>query len=94
MIEFIPFGKENRIQKRELMKLNNIQDEKVFNQELARLRKQYIIKSDAETGGYWRPDSKEELLELIKEWKSKVYDNSKRIMVAYKELEEMEGKQL
>lgn len=93
MIEFIPYGRENKIPKRELMKLVNIQDEKAFNQELAKIRKQYIILTDTSTGGYWRPDSKEELQEFIKKYQSRSYDTSKMIMIAYKELEEMEEKQ-
>ena len=53
-IELIPYGKENKISKKSLMKLANIQDEKIFNEEVAKLRKKYIILSDTTTGGYWR----------------------------------------
>ena len=92
MIEFIPYGEKNKIQKSELMKLAKIKNEKVFVQELTKLRKQYIIKTNTTEGGYWRPSSKEELQEFIKKCQSRSYDTSKRIMIAYKELEEMEDK--
>lgn len=89
-IELIPYGKENKISRKSLIKLANIQDEKVFNEELAKLRKKYIIMSDTTTGGYWRSNSKEELQEFIKKYQHRSYDNNRMIMLAYKELEEMD----
>ena len=89
-IELIPYGKENKISRRSLMKLANIQDEKIFNEEVAKLRKKYIILSDITTGGYWRSNSKKELQEFIKKYQHRSYDNNRMIMLAYKELEEME----
>ena len=89
-IELIPYGKENKINEKELMKLSGIQDKKVFNKEVAMLRKKYIIMLDKTTGDYWRSNSKEELQEFIKKYQYRNYDINKVIMLAYKELEEME----
>ena len=89
-IELIPYGKENKISRKKLMELANIQDEKVFNEEVAKLRKKYIILSDNTTGGYWRSNNKEELQDFIKKYQRRSYDTSRMIMLAYKELEEME----
>lgn len=88
-IELIPYGRENKISRKSLMKLANIQDEKVFNEEVAKLRKKYIIMSDITTGGYWRPNTKEEYQKFIKKYQNKSYDTSRMIMLAYKELESM-----
>ena len=65
------------------MELANIQDEKVFNEEVAKLRKKYIIMSDTTTGGYWRSNNKEELQEFIKKYQHRSYDNNRMIMLAY-----------
>lgn len=90
-IELIPYGKENKISRKSLMKLANIQDEKVFNEEVAKLRKKYIIMSDV-TGGYWRSNSKEELQEFIKKYQHRSYDTSRMIILAYKEIENIENR--
>lgn len=92
-IELIPYGKENKISKKSLMKLANIKDEKVFNEEVAKLRKKYIIMSDTTTGGYWRSNNKEELQEFIKKYQHRSYDTSRMIMLAYKEIENIKGKE-
>ena len=92
-IELIPYGKENKISKRSLMKLANIQDEKIFNEEVAKLRKKYIIMSDTTTGGYWRSNCKEELQEFIKKYQYRSCDTSRMIMLAYKEIEEIKRKE-
>ena len=91
-IELIPYGKENKISRKSLMKLANIQDEKAFNEEVAKLRKKHIIMSDTTTGGYWRSNSKEELQEFIKKYQHRNYDTSKMIMLAYKEIENIENR--
>lgn len=91
-IELIPYGKENKISRKSLMELANIQDERVFNEEVAKLRKKYIIMSDTTTGGYWRSDSKEELQEFIKKYQHRSYDTSRMIILAYKEIENIENR--
>ena len=93
-IELIPYGKENKISRKSLMKLANIQDEKVFNEEVAKLRKKYIIFSTyTEDVMYWRSNNKEELQEFIKKYQHKSYDTSRMIMLAYKEIENIKGKE-
>ena len=91
-IELIPYGKENKISRKSLMKLANIQDEKIFDEEIVKLKKRYIIFSikTIEDIMYWRSNNKEELQEFIKKYQHRSYDTSRMIMLAYKELEEME----
>ena len=48
--------------------------------------------SDTTTGGYWRSNSKEELQEFIKKYQHRNYDTSKMIMLAYKEIENIENR--
>lgn len=90
-IELIPYGKENKISRKSLMKLANIQDKKVFDERIIELKKKYIIFSilTAEDIMYWRSNNKEELQEFIKKYQRRSYDNNRMIMLAYKELEEM-----
>ena len=91
-IELIPYGKENKISKKSLMRLANIKDKKIFDEEIVKLKKRYIIFSIKTTEDimYWRSNSKEELQEFIKKYQHRSYDNNRMIMLAYKELEEME----
>ena len=91
-IELIPYGKENKISRKSLMKLANIQDKKIFDEEIVKLKKRYIIFSIKTTEDimYWRSNSKEELQEFIKKYQHRSYDNNRMIMLAYKKLEEME----
>lgn len=91
-IELIPYGKENKISRRSLMELANIQDKKILDEEIVKLKKRYIIFSIKTTEDimYWRSNSKEELQEFIKKYQHRSYDNNRMIMLAYKELEEME----
>ena len=91
MIELLPFGKENKISKRKLMIKANLSEED-FNKELAKIRETYIIMTDTTSGGYWRSNNKQELQDFIRKYQKRAYTNSKMIMLAYKELEEMEGK--
>lgn len=91
-IELIPYGKENKISRKSLMKLANIQDKEIFEKEIINIRKKNIIFSikDKEDIMYWRSNSKEELQEFIKKYQHRNYDTNRMIMLAYKELEEME----
>lgn len=92
-IELIPYGKENKISRKSLMELANIQDKKILDEEIVKLKKRYIIFSIKTTEDimYWRSNSKEELQEFIKKYQYRSYDNNRMIMLAYKELEEMEN---
>lgn len=91
-IELIPYGKENKISRKSLMELANIQDKKILDEEIVKLKKRYIIFSIKTTEDimYWRSNSKEELQEFIKKYQHRSYYNNRMIMLAYKELEEME----
>lgn len=85
-ISLIPYGKENKISKKSLMKKANI-TEKVFCIELAKLREQYIIMSDSISKSYWRPNSKEEYEDFIRKYQHRNYNTNRMIMLAYKEMQ-------
>ena len=91
-IELIPYGKENKISRKSLMKLANIQDKKIFDEEVAKLRKKYIIMSNTTQKDimFWRSNNRQELQDFIKKYQHRSYDNNRMIMLAYKELEEMD----
>lgn len=86
LIEVIPIGKEHKKTRQELMYKAKITDTTRFRKELAKLRKEYIIVFDE---GYYLPSSKEEYLEIIKKLNGQVYDATKTIELAYKEMEGM-----
>lgn len=88
-IELIPYGKENKVSRKSLIKQANI-EEKDFNVELAKLREQYIIMSDTISKSYWRPNSKEEYENFIRKYQHRNYDTNRMIMLAYKEMEDIE----
>ena len=87
LIEAIPIGKKYRQTREQLMYKTKITDVSQFREELAKLRDQYIIIFD---NGYYLPSSKEEYLEIIKKLNGQVYETTKTINLAYKEMEELE----
>ena len=92
-IELIPYGKENKIIDMELVKKAKLGNREELRNEINELRKQHIILSERNNSGsyyYWRSNSKEELQEFIKKYQHRSYDNNRMIILAYKELEEME----
>ena len=91
IIDLIPHGQSKRISKEELARKLKINIKDV-NAVISKLRKTYIILSDTKIGGYWRPDTKEELLEFIREHNSRHYAESGLIQMAWKEIDNLGGK--
>lgn len=91
IIDLIPYGQNKRISKEELARKLKINTKDV-NTVISKLRKTYIILSDTKIGGYWRPDTKEELLEFIREHNSRHYAESGLIQMAWKEIDNLGGK--
>ena len=60
IIDLIPYGQENRISKKQLMKITGYDEEKLKT-EITEIRKEHIILSDTQKGGYWRPKTIKEL---------------------------------
>lgn len=87
-IDLIPYGQKNRISKEKLARELKISVEKV-NLVISQLRKQYVILSDTKVGGYWRPDTKEELLEFIREHNSRQFAESGLIQMAWNEIDKL-----
>lgn len=89
-IDLIPYGQKNRISKEELARKLNLPIKEV-NTVVSELRRQYIILSDTKIGGYWRPDTKEELLEFIREHNSRHFAESGLIQMAWNEIDKLKG---
>ena len=88
LIDVIPIGKKHKQTREQLMyksKISNITD---FKQELAKLKRKYIILFD---DGYYLPSSKEEYLDFIKKMNKQILDIADKIEIAYKEMEEKEN---
>lgn len=89
-IDLIPYGQENRISKEELARKLKLPIKEV-NSVVSELRRQYIILSDTKIGGYWRPDTQEELLEFIREHNSRHFAESGLIQMAWNEIDKLKG---
>jgi len=89
MIKLIPFGKENRVSKEQLIRWTGM-EEKEFNVALRKLRESYIVLSDSKLGGYWRPSTEKEIQDFIKDCNKRIYENSRATLIAYKELKKEE----
>lgn len=87
-IDLIPYGQRNRISKEKLARELKISVDKV-NPIISQLRKQYVILSDTKVGGYWRPNTKEELLEFIREHNSRQFAESGLIQMAWNEIDKL-----
>lgn len=87
-IDLIPYGQKNRISKEKLARELKISIDKV-NPIISQLRKQYVILSDTKVGGYWRPNTKEELLEFIREHNSRQFAESGLIQMAWNEIDKL-----
>ena len=88
LINVIPIGKKYKQTRQQLMSQAKIIDTKVFQEELAKLKKHYIIAYD---NGYYLPSSKKEYLEIIQKQTEQLYNISKILNIAYKEMEELDN---
>ena len=85
-IEIIPIGKENKLDRKQLMEIAHIHNENIFKKDLAELRKKYIILFNE---GYYRPSTKQEYIDFINkcnETKTEMYG---LMVLAKKEMEEL-----
>lgn len=87
-IDLIPYGQKNRISKEELAEKLEIPIKEV-NSVISDLRRKNIILSDTKIGGYWRPDTKEELLDFIREHNSRHFAESGLIQMAWNEIDKL-----
>lgn len=85
-INTIPRGKNNKISRDKLMQKNNISNRSIFEQELKETRQEYIIISDAQKGGYFRPRDDGEYIQFILEYKQKAEYYTKLSIQAGEEL--------
>lgn len=88
-IDLIPYGKKNRISKENLARKMNISVDDV-NKVISQLRREYIILSDTKIGGYWRPNTRGELLAFIREHNNRHFQEAGLIQMAWAEMDKLE----
>jgi len=67
IIDYIPYGKDNAISRKELPKVSNINDDRITRNEVETARANYAILNMQDGKGYFRPTEKERDLAL--RWK-------------------------
>ena len=85
-IKSINFGKENKKTREQLMKENQITTVEDFNEQLAKLKRNFIILDNNE--GYYRPNSKVEYQLLIQRLLKRKQTIEDKIELVYKELKD------
>lgn len=85
-IDIFPIGRENKKNMQQLMYEAKIFDKNQFKKELAELKKEHIIFSVRD--GYYIPNTVEEINGFILQVNNKNKENTKKINLAYKMLEE------
>lgn len=88
IIKFIPYGRTNRITALRLKAILNI-DYNEVKIAIKELRKKYVIFVDKSDGGYWRSNNIEELEHFIKEQQKHIFENTRAIEIANKEIGEL-----
>jgi len=83
-INSIGFGKENKKTREQLMKENQITTTKDFNEQLAQLKRKYIILENEE--GYYRPNSKAEYQLVIQRLLKRKQTIDSKIKLVYEEI--------
>ena len=84
IIDLIPYGQENRISKKKLMKITGYDEEKLKT-EITEIRKEHIILSDTKKGGYWRPKTIKELHPIYLQTIRKLKENGELYNLILKE---------
>lgn len=88
LVEFIPYGKEKGVSKRELSKKLFGANDKAIVGLIEQLRNNYIIFVN-EKGNYYRPNDIEELNGFIKTQKKKRAATNLALAIAYDEIEKL-----
>ena len=84
ILDLIPYGEKNRISKKELMKKAEINEQQLMK-EITEIRKEHIILSDTQKGGYWRPNTIKELMPIYVQTVKKLKENGQLYNLILKE---------
>lgn len=90
ILEFIPYGRENAIKRRNLRELLGVTD-RDMRRLLAEARKEAVILNLQDGQGYYRPTNREELYSYILQEKARAEKIIKNVNVAVKEYNSIEG---
>lgn len=93
LLEYIPHGKKNRVSGWELQRVGGYKNIRVFRDVIRRLRKngEIIAATKSNGGGYYIPDSREELAEYIREAEKQGASTFAPLKAARAKLREGEG---
>lgn len=93
LLEYIPHGKKNRVSGCELQRVGGYKNIRVFRDVIRRLRKngEIIAATKSNGGGYYIPDSREELAEYIREAEKQGASTFAPLKAAREKLREGEG---
>ena len=93
LLEYIPHGKKNRVSGWELQRVGGYKNIRVFRDVIRRLRKngEIIAATKSNGGGYYIPDSREELVEYIREAEKQGASTFAPLKAARAKLREGEG---
>lgn len=93
LLEYIPHGKKNRVSGCELQRVGGYKNIRVFRGAIRRLRKngEIIAATKSNGGGYYIPDSREELAEYIREAEKQGASTFAPLKAAREKLREGEG---
>lgn len=93
LLEYIPHGKKNRVSGWELQRVGGYKNIRVFRDVIRRLRKngEIIAATKSNGGGYYIPDSREELAEYIREAEKQGASTFAPLKAAREKLREGEG---
>ena len=84
LINIIPKGKKNKVDRKYLILKAGIKNAKTFQEILKELRKKYIVIFDE---GYFLPETKEEYQELINRLNKQICSLNETLRLAHKEME-------
>lgn len=89
IVRLIPYGKENRISKKNLASKLDL-GEKELIELIKELRKKYIILVNPTDGCLYRTRNRDELEAFIKEKQRNNFEITRAIQIAYDEIESLE----
>lgn len=93
LMGYIPRGKKHRVSGRELQRLGGYKDIRAFHDAVRKLRKngEIIAATKSNGGGYYIPDSREELAEYIREAEKQGASTFAPLKAAREKLREGDG---
>ena len=93
LLRYIPFGRNNAIQARELVQMTDYKTVRALTQEIHRLREsgELIISATDTPYGYFRPENRQEVVMFCRSMQSRINEIQKALRPAMEHLNEGGG---